>query len=69
MDELDAKEGEGGRRSLCTKSFGQKTDLNVFKRHAKSQLIENPVWGGRELFFVVRYFCSGSHSSAVGDHG
>jgi len=42
-DELDEKEGGGGRRSLCTKSFGQRTDLNVFEWRAKWQLIRTPV--------------------------
>ena len=63
------KEGGGGRRSLCTKSFGQRTDLNVFERRANRQLIGRPVWGARELFFVVRDFCAGSHCSVVGDQG
>jgi hypothetical protein len=38
-DELDKKEGGGRRRSLCTKSCGRRTDLNVFKWHTKCQLI------------------------------
>jgi len=36
-------EGEGRRRSLYTKSFGEKTDLNVFKWRSKRQLIRIPV--------------------------
>ena len=68
-DELDVKEGGGGRRSLCTKSFCQRTDLNVFKWRAKRQLIGRPVRGARNLFFVVRDFFAGSHRSAVGDQG
>jgi len=50
-NELDERQ-EGCKRSLCTKSFGQKSDLNVFKWRAKRQLIGTPVdrngWVGSE---------------------
>jgi len=39
---LDEKQG-GCKRSLYTKSFGQKIDLNVFEWRAKRQLIGTPV--------------------------
>jgi len=42
-DELDVIEGEGRRRSLYTKSFGERTDLNVFKWRTKRKLIRIPV--------------------------
>jgi hypothetical protein len=42
-DELDVIEGGGRRRSLYTKSFGEWTDLNVFKWRTKRQLIRIPV--------------------------
>jgi len=35
--ELDEKERGGRRRSLCTKSFGQRTDLNMFEERANRQ--------------------------------
>jgi hypothetical protein len=67
--ELDEKEGGGGRRCLFTKSFGQRTDLNVFERRANCQLIGRPVLEATELLFVVRDFCAGSYCSVVGDQG
>jgi len=42
-DELVVNEGGGRRRSLYMKSFGERTDLNVFKWHTKRQLIRIPV--------------------------
>jgi len=68
-NELDVKEGGGGRRSLYMKSFGQRTDLNVFQHGAKRQLIGRPGRGARELFIIVRDFCARSHCSVVDDQG
>ena len=47
-DELDMmnwmwNEGGGRRGSLYTESFGERTDLNVFKWRTKRQLIRIPV--------------------------
>ena len=42
-DELFENEGGGRRRSLYMKSFGERTDLNVFKWRTKRQLIRIPV--------------------------
>jgi len=42
-NELVENEGGGRRRSLYTKSFGERTDLNVFKWCTKRQLIRIPV--------------------------
>jgi len=51
------------------KSFSERTDLNVFERHAKGQFIRTPECGARELFSIVRDFCAGSHSSVLGEYG
>jgi len=40
-DELDEKQG-GCKRSLYTKSFGQRTDQDVFEWHAMRQIIGTP---------------------------
>jgi hypothetical protein len=42
-NELVENEGGGRRRSLYTKSFGEMTDLYVFKWCTKRQLIRIPV--------------------------
>jgi len=44
--------------SLYTKSFGQRTDLNVFEWHAKCQLIGTPGWAARANFFCCEVFLS-----------
>jgi hypothetical protein len=42
-DELVGIEGGGRRRSLYTKCFGERTDLNVFRWRTKHQLFRIPV--------------------------
>jgi len=42
-NELVENDGGGRRRSLYTKSFGERTDLNLFKWCTKCQLIRIPV--------------------------
>jgi len=49
-NQLVIKKGGGGTRFLCTTSFAQRTDLNVFQRCAKSQLIKRNVSGTKGLF-------------------
>jgi len=42
-DELVENQEGGRRRTLYMKSFGERTDLNVFKWRTKRQLIRIPV--------------------------